>query len=56
MHFLLISGLFRASSVGDSMVQASFQQNQEAKRSFQQAHQAQQLSNPSKFMKTYENL
>ena len=33
--------LLRASSVGDYMVQASFQQNQEAKHSFQQAQNAQ---------------
>ena len=46
----------RASSVGNSTVQASFQQNQETKHSFQhakqakpaqQAQQAQQLSDPA---------
>ena len=43
----LIRRLLRASSVADYMVQASFQQSQEAKHSFQQAQQAQQLSDPA---------
>ena len=37
-HFFLKTRRpFRASSVGDCMLQASFQQNQEARYSFQQA-------------------